>query len=97
MYLGTYRFTGDPDDLVARYDRLMANFPEESLLVHLCVRGNDGITIIDTCPDEANFRSFSTSAEFRSALGAVGLPEPVVDRIGDVHRARTPAGPVPIA
>jgi hypothetical protein len=96
MYLGTYRFQGDPDELLAGYDRMMASFPQESLLVHLCVRGDDGITIIDTCPSEADFRAFSTSAEFRSALGAAGLPEPVVDAVGDVHLARTPAGPVPI-
>ena len=97
MYLGTYRFTGDPDELLVGYDRMMASFPPELLLVHLCVRGVDGITIIDTCPDEATFRSFSTSAEFRGALEAAGLPEPVIDRVGDVHVARTPAGPVPIA
>jgi len=96
MYLGTYTFAGDPDELLARYDRMMAGFPQESLLVHLCVRGAKGITVIDTCPSEAEFRSFSTSPEFGAALGAVGLPEPTVDRIGDVHFARTPAGPVPI-
>jgi hypothetical protein len=75
----------------------MAGFPQDSLLVHLCVRGADGITVIDTCPNEAEFRSFSTGAEFRGALEAVGLPEPVVGRIGDVYLARTPAGPVAIA
>jgi len=96
MYLGTYTFDGDPDELLTRYDRMMASFPEGSLLVHLCVRGAKGITIIDTCPSEAEFRSFSTSPEFRGALGAVGLPEPAVDPIGEVHLARTPAGPVPI-
>jgi hypothetical protein len=96
MYLGTYTFNGDPDDLLARYDRMMAGFPQESLLVHVCVRGVDGITVIDTCPSEAEFGAFSRSPEFRAALDAVGLPEPTVDRIGEVHLARTPAGPVPI-
>ena len=96
MYLGTYTFNGDPDELLARYDRMMASFPDEALLVHLCVRSENGITIIDTCPNEADFRAFSTGHEFHAALGAVGLPEPAVDRVGDVHFARTPAGPVPI-
>ena len=96
MYLGTYTFNGDPDELLARYDRMMAGFPQESLLVHLCVRGADGITVIDTCPSEPEFRAFSTSPEFHAALGAVGLPEPAINRIGEVHFARTPAGPVPI-
>jgi hypothetical protein len=72
MYLGTYTFDGDPDELLARYDRMMAGFPEESLLVQVCVRGTNGITVIDTCPSEAEFRAFSTSPEFHAALGAVG-------------------------
>ena len=97
MHLATYRLDGDPDDLLARYDRMLAGFPESELLVHVCVRRADGITIIDTCPTAADFRAFSTSAEFKGALDAVGLPTPVVESVGDVHFARTPAGPVPIA
>jgi len=96
MHLGTYRFEGDPDDLLVRYDRMLAGFPVDELLVHVCVRRTDGITIIDTCPTEADFRAFSTSAEFRGALDAVGLPSPVIESVGAVHLARTPAGPVPI-
>jgi len=96
MHLGTYRFDGDPDDLLVRYDRMLAGFPVDELLVHVCVRRTDGITIIDTCPNAAEFRAFSTSAGFRDALDAVGLPSPVIESVGDVHMARTPAGPVPI-
>jgi hypothetical protein len=96
MYLGTYRFDGDPDDLLARYDRMMAGFPTEELLVHLCVRRVDGITVIDTCPSQAAFQGFAASPHFRHALDAVGLPAPKIEEVGDVHLARTPAGPVPI-
>ena len=97
MHLATYRIDGDPDDLLVRYDRMLAGFPTDELLVHLCVRRPDGITIIDTCPTEADFRAFSTGPEFRGALEAVGLPMPIVESVGTVHLARTPAGPVPIS
>ena len=97
MHLATYRIDGDPDDLLARYDRMLAGFPADELLVHVCVRRDNGITIIDTCPTEADFRAFSTSAEFRGALEAVGLPQPTIESVGAVHFARTPAGPVPIS
>ena len=70
MYLGTYTFDGDPDELLSRYDRMIASFPDEALLVHLCVRGENGITIIDTCPNEADFRAFSTGPDFQAALGS---------------------------
>ena len=96
MHLGTYRFDGDPDDLLVRYDRMLAGFPVDELLVHVCVRRADGITIIDTCPTREDFRGFSTSQEFQGMLDAVGLPAPVIESVGDVHFARTPAGPVPI-
>jgi len=96
MHLGIYRLDGDPDDLLARYDRMLAGFPTDELLVHVCVRRADGITIIDTCPTLEDFLAFSTSAEFRAALDAVGLPQPTIEDVGAVHYARTPAGPVPI-
>jgi hypothetical protein len=96
MHLATYTIDGDPDDLVERYDRMLAGFPQDALLVHLCVRRADGITIIDTCPSFADFQSFSTSPEFKGALDAVGLPAPTIESVGEVHFARTPAGPVPI-
>jgi len=92
MYLGTYRFDGDPDQLLAGSDRMLQLFPPETLLVHVCVRRDDGITILDSCPDEAEFRRFSASAQFASALATAGLPDPVVDYIGDVHFAHTPTG-----
>jgi len=97
MHLATYRFDGDPDELLAGYDRMFAGFPVDALLVHLCVRRDDGITIIDTCPSAADFRSFSTSAEFHAALDAAGLPEPQIDDMGPVHNAHLPSGPVAIA
>jgi hypothetical protein len=96
MYMGSYRFDGEPDRLLAAYDRLMDSFPPDALLVHVCVRRTDGITIFDSCPSAADFRSFSTSPEFKGALAAAGLPDPVVDQIGELHLAHTPIGRVPI-
>ena len=87
MYLGTYDFDGDPEDLVARYDQLVGMFPEGVVMLNVCVRRADGITVIDTCPSEADFRGFSTSAEFAGALEAVGLPTPRVQAQGEVHAA----------
>jgi hypothetical protein len=87
MYLGTYDFDGDPDDLVARYDELLGKFPPEMVLLNVCIRRADGITIVDTCPTEADFRGFSTSAEFAAGLASVGLPTPRVHPLGEVHAA----------
>ena len=92
MYLGSYRFNGDPDQLLARYDTMFSQFPVEAIMFHACVRTADGITVFDACPDLAQFRAFASSAEFRGALDGVGLPEPTVTEIGTVHTARAQAG-----
>lgn len=92
MFLGSYRFEGDPTQLVPAYGRLMAEFPPEALLLHVCVVDDGGITVLDACPSQAVFTDFSAGAEFRDAIANAGLPEPVVTPLGDVHRAELRAG-----
>ena len=91
-FLGAYRFDGDPEELLAAHDRLMAGFPPDMIEFHVCIARPDGITIFDACPDEATFAGFSTSPEFRGALEGVGLPEPTVERLGVIHDARSKVG-----
>jgi hypothetical protein len=78
VHLGVYEFHGDPDELVAAYDRLMSMMPPGASTWHLCTRANSRIVVYDTCPSEEIFRGFSTSAAFREAIAAAGLPEPVI-------------------
>jgi hypothetical protein len=91
MFLGMYRFDGDPAELVAAYDRLIAGFPPGMIELQLCVRRPDGITVFDTCPSAEVFAEFSTSEGFAGALRAAGLPTPTVEPLGDVHHAITPS------
>ena len=56
MFLGTYRFDGDPDALVAAYDRLAPAIPLDGSAVHVCVRRPDGITISGEDVDAARVR-----------------------------------------
>jgi hypothetical protein len=76
MHASVWRFFGDPDDLLERYDRLVAMVPQSSMHLHLCLKEEDGIVLIDTCPSKEAFDAFF--ADFGSALTHVGLPEPVV-------------------
>jgi hypothetical protein len=86
-FLGSYDFDGDPDVLVGAYDRLMAQLPEDAILLNVCYRRASGITILDACPDRQTFAAFSTSDDFAQALAGVGLPSPTVTQLGQVHRA----------
>lgn len=85
MFLGSYTFDGDPDELTAAYDRLMAGFPQDQILFQSCIRTADGITVYDACPDQPTFAAFSSDASVLGAMSAAGLPEPVVAQLGEVH------------
>jgi len=86
-YLVAYHFDGDPDDLRPRYDELMAGFPPEMTILHVCTTRADGVTVVDACPSREVFEDFSTGPDFAAALQAAGLPTPRIEHLGDVHRA----------
>lgn len=87
MYLSAYHFAGDPTELAAAYERLLAGFPVESVLLHMAAVGDAGLTVLDACPDRATHEAFAASAEFRGALAAAGLPAPRVEPFGEVAHA----------
>jgi hypothetical protein len=89
MFLGTYEFVGEPDELLAAYDRMMEGMPTEGLPFHACVQVEGGIAIYDCCPTAEVFHAFSQSPELGGAMRAAGLPAPTVTPIGAVHVARS--------
>jgi hypothetical protein len=86
MFLGSYRYEGEPSQLLPAYERLLAQLDTSAFHVHVCAADATGITVLDACPDEATFDAFSTSADFTGACAAAGLPRAVVTRLGEVHR-----------
>ena len=47
MYLGIYDIAGDPRELLAAYDRVMAGMAEGQVFFHACAVRENGITIFD--------------------------------------------------
>jgi hypothetical protein len=94
MFLGRYRFAGDPDELLPAYDRLMTSIPPAGIYFHACISDAAGITIYDACPTPEVFAAFSTSDDFAGACAAAGLPSPDVEPLGDMHAAYTHGSPV---
>lgn len=74
MHASIWRFTGDPDDLLRRYDALLAEIPAANMRLHLCLRAPDGIVLVDTCPNREAFEAFTPG--FRALRERHGLPEP---------------------
>lgn len=87
MHASVWRFRGDPDDLLRRYDAMVAEVPEASMRLHLCLRASDGMVLLDTCPSRAAFEEFANGEPFRLLRDRHGLPTP--ERVEDfpVHAA----------
>jgi hypothetical protein len=85
VILSAYHFDGNPDSLMESHHRMMAMFPPSGLDLHIAVTHERGLTVFDSCPDRPTFEAFVASPEFRAALSSVGLPEPTIEVLGDVH------------
>jgi hypothetical protein len=81
MHASIWRFSGDPDDLLRRYEAMVGEIPAENMQLHLCLRATDGIVLVDTCPSKEVFDTFVRGPAFAALRAAHGLPEP--DRIDD--------------
>ena len=77
MHASIWRFSGDPDELLRRYEAMIAEIPAENMRLHLCLRDADGIVLVDTCPSKEVFDGFFAGDGFRSLRERHGLPEPV--------------------
>ena len=78
MHASIWRFRGDPDDLLRRYDAMVAEIPTANMRLHLCLRGDDGIIVVDTCHDRETYETFVAGA-IRGLLQVHGLPDPEVE------------------
>jgi len=80
VHASLWRFRGDPDEVLTRYEALLTDIPAENVRLHLCLRADDGIIIVDTCPSRDAFESF-VAGTMRDLSARHGLPEP--DRAED--------------
>jgi hypothetical protein len=87
MHASIWKFNGDTEELGQGYDALMGELLGPNVQLHLCLRADDGILVVDTCPSREVFEGFSQSDEFRGLLARHGLAGP--QRLDDfpVHAA----------
>lgn len=88
MHASIWRFAGDPDDLLRRYDAMLTDIPIASMRLHLCLRTPDGMVVVDTCPNREAYNAFVTGAgpELRRRHG---LPDPIALEHHPVHAVIT--------
>jgi hypothetical protein len=76
VHCSIWTYVGDPDELVARYEAMIAEVPEENMLFHACARTEDGIVIFDTCPSKEVFDDFYGRPEVQALFARHGLDRP---------------------
>jgi hypothetical protein len=87
VHASIWKFAGDPDELLADYESMAAEIPAENMRLHLCLRADDGIVLVDTCPSKEVFDAFFAGEGFRSLRERHGLPEPASLEDLPVHAA----------
>lgn len=66
---------------------MIAEIPAANMRLHLCLRAEDGIVLVDTCPSLEIYERFFRGEAFRSLLERHGLPEPASVEDFPVHDA----------
>ena len=86
-----FKWEGDPDGLLAAYDRELAHpLPREQpqRVSHTCARANDGIVVVDVWQSRDDFQKMFDDPEFQKNTEAAGWPtEPQLVEVYEVHAA----------
>jgi len=72
-----FRWKGDPDELLAAYDREFEHpVPREQpqRISHTCARADDGVAIVDVWHSREDFQKMMEDPEFQKNLEAAGWP-----------------------
>jgi hypothetical protein len=85
MFVASYTFTGDVEELKAGHDRMVEIMGMDGAFMHVAVAGDDRLVILDACPTRDVFEGFSQGEFFQSLLSKCGLPHPEIEPLGEVH------------
>jgi hypothetical protein len=95
MNINLYRFTGDPEQLLAAWERAAAGFDASDYVLNLVSVGDDGITVVDVCPTEADFQGWINGDDWRSIKAELG-GDVTVTRLGELRSAIAREGVVQV-
>jgi hypothetical protein len=83
-----FRWKGDPDQLLAAYDRELEDSVPRSQprrSSHACARTDDGMLIVDVWESEEAFRAMMEDPAFQKNLRDSGTPEPDSLEVWPMH------------
>ena len=68
------------------WSKTIAAFGKDELFLNLVSETDDGITILDVCPTEADYQGWINGADWRRIKAELG-GDVVVTRLGELHSA----------
>ena len=84
-----FRWEGDPDELLAAYDRELEHpvaRVQPRRISHVCARADDGMVIVDVWHSREDFQKMTEDSEFRENLQAARYPsEPQLVEVYEAH------------
>jgi hypothetical protein len=85
-----FSWEGDPDELLAAYDRELEHpvaREQPRRLSHTCARSDDGVVIVDVWQSREDFQTMMDDPEFQKNLQAAGWPteQPQLVEVYEVH------------
>jgi hypothetical protein len=85
-----FRWQGDPDQLLAGYDREFRDPPPSAIeqptrSLHACARTEDGMVIVDVWDSEADFRAMMADPAFQQNLREADYPDPDSLEVWPIH------------
>ena len=86
--LALFRYEGDPDELVAAYDRELAHpVPREQpqRISHTCARADHGMVIVDVWESAEDLEKMLDDPAFQKNLKASGTPKPQLFEVYQLH------------
>ncbi|MDP9183295.1 MAG: hypothetical protein M3P04_11030 [Actinomycetota bacterium] len=86
MNLYEYTFTGDPQTLLAGWNRAIDRFGKEEFFLNIAAVSATGLTVLDVCPTEADFQGWINGDAWRAVKADIG-GDVVVTPLGEIRSA----------
>ena len=87
--LAVFRWQGDPEALLAAYDReLQHSVPareQPRRVIHICARGDNEVVIVELWESEEARQGMMEDPEFLRNLEAAGWPSEPIEQTYQVH------------
>jgi len=98
--LALFRYEGDPNELLAAYDRELAHpVPREQprRISHTCARADHGMVIVDVWESAEDLEKMLDDPAFQKNLEASGAAKPQLFEVYQVHATIPSLSPTQVA